>query len=164
MSSTPPAERRNFLVSAIYGLGAVMSAALGVPAIAYLFSPAKSRVKGSEWVDVADIGKLPVGEPAEVLFRRRRVDGWKVVDEKTSAWIIKQSDSECYALAPGCTHLGCAYSWQKDKKEFLCPCHTSTFSVDGKVTAGPAPRPLDRYTSRVVNGKIQLGPVQISEG
>lgn len=160
----PPAERRNFLVSAIYGLGGLISAALAVPAIAYLFSPIKSRAKGPDWIDVADIAKLPVGEPAEVLFRRKRVDGWKVVDEKTSAWLVKQSEEEIFALAPGCTHLGCAYSWVKDKKEFLCPCHVSTFSVDGKVTAGPAPRPLDRYASRVVDGKVQLGPVERSEG
>lgn len=160
----PQPERRNFLVSAIYGLGAMMSAALGIPAITYLFAPAKSRAKTNDWVDVVDIGKLPVGEPAEILFQRTRVDGWKVIDEKTSAWLVKKSDNEVYALAPGCTHLGCAYSWQKDKKEFLCPCHTSTFSVDGTVTAGPAPRALDRYASRIVNGKVQLGPVQISQG
>ncbi len=160
----PPAERRNFLVSAIYGLGGIISAAFAVPAIAYLFGPVKSRTKVEDWVDVADIAKLPIGEPSEILFQRRRVDGWKVVDEKVSAWVVRENEEEVFALAPGCTHLGCAYSWIKDKKEFLCPCHVSTFSVDGKVTAGPAPRPLDRYASRVVNGKIQLGPVERSEG
>ncbi len=160
----PPAERRNFFVSAIYGLGALMSAAMAIPAIAYLFSPVKSRTKGQDWIDVADIAKLPVGEPAEVIFQRKRVDGWKVVDEKVSAWLVRENEQQVFALAPGCTHLGCAYSWVKDKKEFLCPCHVSTFSMDGKVTAGPAPRSLDRYASRIVNGKVQLGPVVKSEG
>ena len=37
------------------------------------------------------------------------------------------------AFGPQCTHLGCAYHWEQGKKQFLCPCHTSVFSIDGKV-------------------------------
>jgi Rieske Fe-S protein len=29
--------------------------------------------------------------------------------------------------------------------------------LDGKVLAGPAPRPLDRYVSRVEGGKLLIG-------
>lgn len=129
----------------------------------YLFSSSKLKMKDT-WLDVADVSKLPDSEPAEIVFHRQRVDGWKVIDEKTSAWVVKNAEPQIFALAPGCTHLGCAYRWVKEKNEFLCPCHTSTFAIDGKVTSGPAPRPLDRYASRVVNGRLQLGPIHISEG
>lgn len=156
-------SRRNFLVLSIQGLGAVITAALGVPAIAYLFGSGKLKAE-STWIDVADVAKLPVGEPSEILFRRRRLDGWKMIDEKTSAWVVKSGDTDVFALAPGCTHLGCAYRWLKDQKEFLCPCHTSTFAIDGKVISGPAPRPLDRYQVRIVNGRLHVGDVQASEG
>jgi menaquinol-cytochrome c reductase iron-sulfur subunit len=132
--------------------------ALGAPALVYLLLPPKVK-KGEEWVEAASVEKLEPGVPEEVVFRRNRVDGWKITSEKTSAWVVKTSDSQIVAFAPQCTHLGCAYHWDQRKKEFLCPCHTSTFSLDGKVTAGPAPRPLDRYQARIEGGKLLLGPI-----
>lgn len=156
--------RRNFLVYAIQGLGAVIAGALGVPAIGYLFSKPKTVETGS-WIEIADVGQIPQGEPAEVIFTRRRVDGWKVVTEKASAWVVKTGEQQAFALAPACTHLGCAYHWESAKKEFVCPCHTSSFSIDGAVQAGPAPRALDRYETRIVAGKVQVGKVvQSGEG
>jgi len=95
-----------------------------------------------------------------MVFRRTRVDGWKVTSEKATAWVVKTSDNQVTAFAPQCTHLGCAYHWEEQNKEFLCPCHTSTFAIDGKVTAGPAPRPLDRYEAKVENGKLMVGRIQ----
>jgi len=155
--------RRNFLVYATQGLGAIIAGALGIPAIAYLF--AKPRAQNAAWIDVAEIAKLPVGEPAEVIFTRRRVDGWKVINETALAWVVKEDDSKAFALAPACTHLGCAYHWERERKEFICPCHTSSFSIDGAVQSGPAPRALDRYESRIVDGKLQVGRVmQSGEG
>jgi len=64
------------------------------------------------------------------------------------------------AFAPQCTHLGCAYHWDESSHNFICPCHTSAFSIDGKVLAGPAPRPLDRYTVKVEGNKLQIGPLE----
>ena len=52
-----------------------------------------------------------------------------------------------------------SYHWDAANKNFLCPCHTSTFSVEGKVLSGPAPRALDRYTVKIDGGKILIGPV-----
>ena len=98
-------------------------------------------------MQVADLTQLQPGKPAEVVFHRSRVDGWKVIDEKTTAWVVKSDDQNVIAYTPACTHLGCAYHWDEQQKYFLCPCHTSAFSLDGKVIMGPAPRPLDRYVS-----------------
>lgn len=44
------------------------------------------------------------------------------------------------ALSLICTHLGCIVSETPDG--FSCPCHGSKFTRDGRVTGGPAPRPL----------------------
>jgi len=154
-------DRRRFELTSIYALGAAIAAALGIPAFSYLLVPPKS--KGSaEWVDAVDLSKLTVGTPEEVVFRRDRVDGWKVTSEKTTAWVIKQSDGQAVALAPQCTHLGCAYHWEDGKNDFLCPCHSSVFSVDGKVVSGPAPRPLDRYDTKVQGTKLLLGQLRQS--
>jgi menaquinol-cytochrome c reductase iron-sulfur subunit len=152
-------SRRNFYVVAIYGLWGAISAALGLPALIYLLFPPKAK-KGDDWIEVGDIGRLAPNSPVELTFRRTRVDGWKVISEKSTAWVVKSADNQVTAFGPQCTHLGCAYHWEEGKGQFLCPCHTSLFSSDGKVVAGPAPRPLDRYQTRLNGSKLLLGKLQ----
>ena len=148
--------RRSFYSAAIAGLGGLMTAALAAPAAAYLLLKPKSS-KQPDFVPAADLTQLTVGKPEEVVFRRTRVDGWRVINEKSTAWVIKKDDQNVVAFTPQCTHLGCAYHWDDKENNFLCPCHTSTFSIDGKVLSGPAPRPLDRYVTRIDQGKILIG-------
>lgn len=155
--------RRRFYISAIYGLWTVIAAALSIPAAIYLLLPPKLR-KMPEWVKAGDVSKLETGVPMEVFFRQNRVDGWKVQSEKTSAWVVKLANSQLVAFGPQCTHLGCAYHWDENRKYFLCPCHTSIFNIDGKVVSGPAPRPLDRYDARVEGGQLLLGHLNQPEG
>jgi menaquinol-cytochrome c reductase iron-sulfur subunit len=148
--------RRSFYSAAIAGLGGLMTAALAAPAAAYLLIRPKSQ-KQSDFVPAADLAQLTVGKPEEVVFRRTRVDGWRVLNEKSTAWVLRKDDQNVVAFAPQCTHLGCAYHWDEKENNFLCPCHTSTFSIDGKVLSGPAPRPLDRLVTKIDQGKILIG-------
>jgi menaquinol-cytochrome c reductase iron-sulfur subunit len=154
---TQETSRRGFYVAVIQGLGALIGAALAVPAAVYLLvKPGKQ--KEGQWVPAADVNQLQVRKPQEVVFRRKRVDGWRMVNEKTTAWVVKMDDQNVVAFGPQCTHLACAYHWEAAQNNFVCPCHTSVFSVDGKVVSGPAPRPLDRYVSRIESGKLMIGP------
>ncbi|HTS76000.1 MAG TPA: ubiquinol-cytochrome c reductase iron-sulfur subunit [Bryobacteraceae bacterium] len=153
---TPETTRRGFYVAAIQGLGALIGAALAVPAAIYLLVKPSSK-REAQWVQAADVNQLQVNKPEEVMFRRKRIDGWRTVNEKTTAWVVKMNDQSVVAFAPNCTHLACAYHWDAQQNSFICPCHASVFSVDGKVLAGPAPRPLDRYASRVESGKLMIG-------
>ena len=163
MDNHSGANRRSFFEHAIHGLGAIIIGALGLPAAAYLLLPPKSKKKDT-WIVAGDISQIDAKVPEEVVFRRTRVDGWKVTSEKATAWVVKVSDQQVVAFAPQCTHLGCAYHWDDKNLNFLCPCHTSVFDKDGKVLTGPAPRPLDRYQSKLENGKIYLGEIVQSEG
>src|SRR6266542_3167423 len=129
------------------------------PALLYLLLPPRLR-RDAEWVEAGDVTNLAQRVPTELMFRKTRVDGWKVTSEKETAWVVKLSDQNIVAFGPQCTHLGCAYHWDDRKSQFLCPCHSSVFSVDGKVISGPAPRPLDRYESKIENGKLLLGAVR----
>ena len=154
--------RRHFYLTFIYGLWGAITAALAAPALLYLFLPPKTRAE-SGWVEAGDIATLQPKTPVELVFRRNRVDGWKVSSEKQTAWVVKLSDQQIVAFGPQCTHLGCAYHWEERSSEFLCPCHSSIFSVDGKVISGPAPRPLDRYDTKTENGKLLLGALHESQ-
>lgn len=156
-------NRRAFILSFIYGLWGIITSALAIPAALYLLLPPRSS-KGAEWVAAGDVAQLQPGTPEEVVFRRNRVDGWKVTSEKSTAWVVKASGGDVVAFAPQCTHLGCAYHWDDSHRYFLCPCHTSAFALDGKVLSGPAPRPLDRYEVKVEGTKLSIGPLQKPEG
>lgn len=156
----PDITRRNLFVLATHAFSGLITAMLGLPALIYLLVPPKLREK-EEWIEIGDITMLSSDTPLEMVFRRNRVDGWKVVSEKSTAWVVKHSD-HVIAFSPECTHLGCAYHWEDARKDFVCPCHNSIFARDGKVVDGPAPRPLDRYQTKVEGKKILLGPLRLS--
>lgn len=160
MGTTQGPNRRGFHAAIIYGLWAVISGALALPAAIYLMAPPKSKKNKSSWIEAGDIAQLKPGVPEEFIFRRNRLDGWKLTSEKSTAWVIKKTEGEIVAFTPQCTHLGCAYSYDEKNREFLCPCHTSTFGLDGKVLTGPAPRALDRYTVKIAGTKLMLGDVR----
>jgi menaquinol-cytochrome c reductase iron-sulfur subunit len=155
-------DRRAFHIAFIYGLWAVITGALTIPAFVYLLFPPKMKT-ASAWVEAGDVTQLRPGTPEEMVFRRTRVDGWKVTSEKSTAWVVKTPDTKVLAFSPQCTHLGCAYHWDESNKNFLCPCHTSTFAIDGTVLSGPAPRPLDRFQVKVEGPKLLIGELEKSE-
>jgi quinol---cytochrome c reductase iron-sulfur subunit, bacillus type len=149
--------RRTFFVSVINALGAMIAGAVALPSAAYLLLKPKNS-EGGDWVEVGDIAQLPIGKPSEFVYKRKRTDGWRKVTDKASAWIVRTEDNKVTAFSPACTHLGCAYHWEEPVKTFVCPCHTSLFGMDGKVVGGPAPRPLDRFVTKVEGGKILISP------
>ncbi|MBV8818614.1 MAG: hypothetical protein JO022_09680, partial [Acidobacteriaceae bacterium] len=118
-TDTSPAlrsSRRKFHETLIYGFGAIIGVALAVPAALYLFSPPRPR-RESDWVEAGDIGSLAPNTPAEISFRQKRIDGWREVLEKKTAWVVKTPDHGVIAFGPQCTHLGCAYHWDETKTQ-----------------------------------------------
>ena len=59
-------------------------------------------------------------------------------------------------LSIACTHLGCVLNVENDK--FICPCHGSTFDLQGNVLKDPALKPLKHidYTIQFNNIIIHL--------
>ena len=62
----------------------------------------------------------------------------KQLDDK-NVFIFAKSEG-LHAISSVCTHLGCLVSLTE--WGFQCPCHGSKYNTDGRVIAGPAPRPL----------------------
>lgn len=155
---TKSLNRRGFLSAAIYTLGSMIAGAIGVTSGLYLLVPPKTRKK-TAWVDAGELPDLPIDVPQEVRFQRVRVDGWKILNQPDTAWVLKSADGNLTAFSPLCTHLGCAYQWAPTRRVFSCPCHGSTFSPTGEVITGPAARPLDRYEVKRVGENVWLGPM-----
>ncbi|MFZ0595086.1 MAG: ubiquinol-cytochrome c reductase iron-sulfur subunit [Bryobacteraceae bacterium] len=149
-------ERRGFLTGAIFALTSLIGGTLAALVGRYLIGTPKNQDSG--WADAGAVARLEPGSPQKVFFERIRVDGWTTRTEKAAAWIILDNQKQITAFSPLCTHLGCAYRWQRERRAFTCPCHGSVFSANGDVIAGPASRPLDRYAVKVEAGRLWLGP------
>jgi menaquinol-cytochrome c reductase iron-sulfur subunit len=154
--------RRAFHLAVVYILGALIGLAMAIPTILYLLVPPKPR-KQSKWIDAGDISALAPGVPVALSFQESRLDGWKLETEKKTAWVVKEANNQIVAFGPQCTHLACAYHWEMDEGKFKCPCHGSYFDIEGKVLAGPAPRPLDRYMTKIENNRLQIGELTQSK-
>ena len=152
--------RREFHSRAVFLLNAVIGAALGLPAAAYLLLPGK-RKEADGWSDAGSVAALS-DEPQQVLIQRKRVDAWKTTLEEAAAWVYRRN-GKITALSPSCPHLGCGVHFKAEQNGFFCPCHGSAFSMEGEVLSGPAPRALDRFETRVEGDRVWLGPVRRSD-
>ena len=102
-------------------------------------------------IDV-ELDSLQVGMPTEVPFTVP-ING---SDVEGSAWFVKQVSGEIDAFDSRCTHALCSYAWEADNERFQCHCHDGSFAIDGKVLAGPPPRPLDKLPMRLTEAGIEL--------
>jgi menaquinol-cytochrome c reductase iron-sulfur subunit len=148
-------RRRRFLSGAIVTIATFIAAALGIPVLGYAISPALRR-QSEPWSDAGPLANVNVGEPTKVEYLIQRKDGWIETTSQHTAWVLRKADGTLTAYDPRCTHLGCPYSWDTTTKRFLCPCHNGVFAIDGSVTSGPPPRPLDRFQVRVQASKIMI--------
>jgi menaquinol-cytochrome c reductase iron-sulfur subunit len=151
----PPAEatRRGFFRIAIVVLGGFIGLVLCIPVVGSLVGPA-FRKKIPRWALVAEIKSLPLGHPTVLSFTDQSSDGYLRETVVRNVWAVRRSATEVTVFSPVCTHLGCRYDWEPNSGRFLCPCHGSLFGLDGKVLAGPAPRPLDTLPVKIENGEL----------
>jgi menaquinol-cytochrome c reductase iron-sulfur subunit len=68
-----------------------------------------------------------------------------------------KSEQPYVAISTRCAHLGCPVRYIQASAKFVCPCHGGVYDSQGKVEGGPPVRPLDRFETRVENGRVQVG-------
>lgn len=59
--------------------------------------------------------------------------------------VLEDSEGELHALDAKCTHEGCTVRFLPREDLIACACHNARFDLQGRVLAGPPPRPLPRY-------------------
>lgn len=157
-------SRRGFLGWAV-GLTAGFAALVGgIPVVGAFFGTSGPAGQGTEFVQVAELSALPVGEPTGITFVQQGQDAYVHEILPHSIWVLKNSETDVTVFSPVCPHLGCQVVWSKDKKQFICPCHNSTFSAQGAVLGGPAPRPLDTLPTRIEQGMLLVSWVNYQPG
>ena len=149
--------RRRFLRIASALSAAFTGLLVGVPALRTFLSPALKRPAKKDWIKVAQADQLDIGTPVKVDFTETVTDAWVATRALRTVW-LRTDDGEKFTAWSGiCTHLGCAFGVDAERKVFHCPCHHGLFDLEtGKVVGGPPPRALDELPVRVVNGEVQV--------
>lgn len=160
-------DRRTFLQRVILGASGLVSGALGGVAAGYLLGGAR-RGERARRISLIPVSDLLPGQPIHVDYRELVLDAWRTVWHSGSVWLVRgdgDGDVDITVFDPRCTHMGCPYQWDAGGGVFKCACHGGVFDVDGRVIAGPPPRPLDRLECRVVDGRVLIemgGPQGVS--
>jgi len=135
-------DRRKFLGICLGGLTVSAAVAVGYPVYRYLAPLQKEDSAGKVVIPEQDLA----------------TGGAKFFEYAGStAVMVRKQGGDLVALSAVCTHLGCIVQWEKEKQDFLCPCHGGRFSPEGTVVSGPPPKPLARLPFVVANGVITVG-------
>lgn len=151
--STGEVTRRKFMSAAIAAIGGLISAVVGLPAVAYIIGPALQQ-KAENWIRLGAISKVEVGTPTLFKATVERRTGWITDQEELSAYVLTEDGQTYVAMSNICTHLGCRARWIPEQGVFFCPCHNGVFDKNGTVVSGPPPRPLDRFEVQVEDGTL----------
>lgn len=155
-SSQP--DRRDFIAKAA---AMVIGGTLVVPPVAaglcVLFDPLRRKSEAGASILVAALGSLPEsGEPRMFSVIAPLVDAWNRTPDVPigAVYLQRLKDNKVRALNVVCPHTGCFVKYRAANRDYFCPCHESSFSVDGQILnpSSPSPRPLDELPVEIRNG------------
>jgi menaquinol-cytochrome c reductase iron-sulfur subunit len=152
-------ERRTFLSRIVSFFSLALAALFSLPIFKYL-SESLSEQGDTGWYRLIRTDAAELSDEV-TLVRLKKIlrEGWHTRIVEENVWVRKKSDGSFLVFNTHCTHLGCSVSWDASKKQFACPCHGGRYDVDGYRTAGPPPRPLDRYETRIDNNTLIIGKI-----
>jgi len=149
-------SRRNFMQTAIWGIGGFIGIVFGVTAVAYVVGPSLKKKQAETWMRLGPTSKVELGIPTLFTYKIQTQTGWLETTEEVSVYILTTDGRTYIAMSNICTHLGCHIRWIAEQDKFFCPCHNGEFDIQGNVVAGPPPRPLDRYDVKVENDQLYI--------
>ncbi len=151
-------SRRKFVAWVTGGIGAIITAVVGLPAIAYVIGPSLRKQETGDWRPLGPLSQVEAStEPVLFTLSHTIEAGWRRTVKKEMIYVQQLPNRELLAHSNVCTHLSCLVRWQADAQRFFSPCHNGVFDRIGDVVSGPPPRPLDRYQVKVEDGLIWVG-------
>lgn len=163
--------RRSFALRGLTIIGSAIAAAVAVPVVGFATAPGwRSKLPwrvlstsivptlhSTGWSGVGKLGDFEVGVPHFLLIDRHVIDGWVTETAPIGVYVVRKGDVDAVVFDPHCTHLGCPLAWSSGAGRFVCPCHGGAFTQTGEVAAGPPPRPMVRYETKVEGGELFIG-------
>ena len=140
-------DRRRFLQRATILVGGVMATSVAIPAATMAVAPAFHT--GTYYdVDLGPATSFPVdaANPYHIVTFESGPHDTTGIGRRI-AFVRNDGDNSFTALSNTCMHVGCPV--RNFGAAFGCPCHGGQYDVEGRPTAGPPVRPLNRYETRV---------------
>ncbi len=151
----PTLARRQFLRKLSLGLVGLASVVVAIPIVGFLLGPLLSRIPDA-WRTVGAVDEFPIGSTIKVSFLDPSPLAWAGVTAQTAAWLRRDAADKFTAFAVNCSHMGCPVQWLPNADLFMCPCHGGVYYRDGRVAAGPPPRPLSKYQVRIRDSQVEI--------
>ena len=158
--------RRRFMTGTAHTAGAVAASAFLLPALGFALGPLFEK-EPVRWEDVGAVADFNADTYVPRIFSETPGIGEA---GKTTAYIRKHNPrldgpvqkpeqyGQFIAISTRCMHLGCPVRYTAAAQRFICPCHGGVYDALGQRVGGPPVRPLDRFYTRIVNGRVQVGP------
>jgi len=155
-TAEPSLQKRRSFLGALLALGSVfVGALLSVPLIRFAIFPLIRRTTDLKSSSVGSLSEFTsITEPAMRTIQIEQIDGWRKTVSEKIVYITKDQRNQLSVLTSICPHLGCTVPWNKEKKQFICPCHGGTFSPDGSRVSGPSQRGMDTLETSVQDGQL----------
>jgi quinol---cytochrome c reductase iron-sulfur subunit, bacillus type len=157
--------RRGLMTGTALAAGGIATMAFTLPALGFALGPIFEDTTPTVWQDVG-----PEDDFNEDTYVPRVTNITPEIGDagKTTIYVrafnqrrdkvIKGQDPQPYvAISTRCAHLGCPVRYIQASQKFVCPCHGGVYGFQGQVEGGPPVRPLDRFYTRVVNGRVEVG-------
>ncbi|OUW74106.1 MAG: ubiquinol-cytochrome c reductase iron-sulfur subunit [Pelagibacteraceae bacterium TMED216] len=172
MTDAKKTNRRDFLFTATYTLGAIGVGATIWPFVDQMNPDKSVQALATTEVDVTNVepGKsitvLWRGKPVflkrrtpEEIAEARAVSLEELKDPERDEDRVKKGNDEWLVMLGVCTHLGCVPLADKgDYNGWFCPCHGSHYDVSGRIRKGPAPINMEIPKYEFVdNNTIKIG-------
>jgi menaquinol-cytochrome c reductase iron-sulfur subunit len=156
--------RRRLMEGTALAVGGIATMAFALPGLGFALGPLFEKTVPSSW---QDIGAEDDFNPDSYVPRVMNINPVIGDAGKTTVYIRKwnpsvdhapgKSEQPYVAISTRCAHLGCPVRYIQASQKFVCPCHGGVYDSQGKVQGGPPVRPLDRFETRVVAGRVEVG-------
>lgn len=156
----PSPERRDFFKKACtVCLGTATILVPAAAGLSVLLDPLKRKAAAGEKMLITSLDALPEdGTPQKFAILADRVDAWTQFPDAPvgAVYLRRTGEKTVEALNVVCPHAGCFVDFRTDKKDYYCPCHNSSFAIDGKIADpnSPSPRGLDALEVEVRGNEI----------
>jgi Rieske Fe-S protein len=151
-------SRRRFIKVVLSAISGAIAAIVGIPLVGFFSLPA-FRKREFVWAEAGPVDQFKIGEIQFVLLKPLKRPVWPEEAPRMAAFVSRKADGSFEIFHSHCTHVGCPVNWNTGAQRFFSPCHGGVFDRDGRVLAGPPPRPLDRHEWKVENGVLYAGPI-----